>query len=126
MTKSQLIECIAERAPHVPRRQVEALVEAVFDVMTEALLAGKRIELRGFGVFTVRVRDGRTARNPKTGVRVRVPRRRTLAFAAGKTLRERIQALALKPSQPAATPPPLPVLELPPPPPPLLHVQARI
>jgi len=122
MTKSQLIECVAEQAPHVPRRQVEALVEAVFDVMAEALIAGKRIELRGFGVFTVRVRDGRTARNPKTGVQVSVPRRRTLAFAAGKTLRERIQALALKP----ATPPPLPVLELPPPPPPLLHVQARI
>jgi integration host factor subunit beta len=125
MTKSQLIEGIAERAPHIPRRQVEAHVEAVFDVMVEALQAGKRIELRGFGVFTVRVREERTARNPKTGVRVTVPRRRTLAFAVGKTLRERIQALALKPSEPAA-PPPLPVPELPPLPPPSLQVQARI
>jgi integration host factor subunit beta len=125
MTKCQLIECIAEQAPHVPRRQVEALVEAVFDVMGEALKAGQRIELRGFGVFTVRVRDERTARNPKTGVRVSVPRRRTLAFAAGKTLRERIQAVALKPSEPTA-PPPRPVPELPPPPPASLQVQARI
>lgn len=125
MTKRQLIECIAEQAPHVPRRQVEALVEAVFDVMGEALKAGQRIELRGFGVFTVRVRDERTARNPKTGVRVSVPRRRTLAFAAGKTLRERIQALALKPSEPAA-PQPRPVPELPLPPPVSLQVQARI
>lgn len=124
MTKSQLIECVAEQAPHVPKRQVEALVEAVFDVMVEALKAGQRIELRGFGVFTVRVRDERTARNPKTGVQVSVPRRRTLAFTAGKTLRERIQALALKTSEPAA-PPPLPVPELPPPPP-SLQVQARI
>lgn len=122
MTKGQLIACIAERAPHVPRRQVEAHVEAVFDVMVEALQAGRRIELRGFGVFTVRVRDGRTARNPRTGVRVSVPRRRTLAFTAGKALRERIQALARKTSEPAA--PPLP--ELPPPPPPSRQVQARI
>ena len=122
MTKSQLIECVAERAPHVSRRQVEAHVEAVFDVMMEALKAGRRIELRGFGVFTVRVRDERTARNPKTGVRVSVPRRRTLAFTAGKALRERIQAFARLTSGPAA--PPLPGLASPPPP--SLQVQARI
>jgi integration host factor subunit beta len=122
MTKSQLIECIAGQASHVSRRQVEALVEAVFDVMVEALKAGQRIELRGFGVFTVRVREERTARNPKTGVRVSVPKRRILAFAAGKTLRERIQALALKASEQPA-PPPLSVPTLPPP---AIHVQARI
>lgn len=116
MTKRQLIECVAERAPHVSRRQVEAHVDAVFEVMTEALQAGKRIELRGFGVFTVRVREERTARNPKTGARVTVPRRRLLAFTAGKTLRERI------------SPPPRPMPRLPPlpPPSPSLQVQARI
>ncbi|NMO23714.1 integration host factor subunit beta, partial [Pyxidicoccus fallax] len=99
MTRSELIERIAARAPHVPRREVEAIVHAVFDCMCQALVAGKRIELRGFGVFSVRTRRARTGRNPKTGQSVAVPERRTLSFAAGKELRERLNA-------PPATPAP--------------------
>jgi len=92
MTRSELIERIVKRAPHVPRREVEAIVHAVFDQMARALVAGQRIELRGFGVFSVRTRRARTGRNPKTGQRVSVPARRTLAFSAGKELRERLNA----------------------------------
>lgn len=125
MTKSQLIERMAEQAPHVPRREVEALVEAVFDVMADALKAGRRIELRGFGVFAVRTRRARVGRNPKTGARVDVPERRTLSFTVGKELRERIQALSRRDSGPAAPPPSL-ESGLPPPPVPVLEPQARI
>ncbi|AKF81898.1 integration host factor subunit beta [Myxococcus fulvus] len=94
MTRSELIERIAERAPHVPRRELESIVHAVFDCMAEALVAGRRIELRGFGVFSLRTRRARTGRNPKTGKSVAVPERRTLSFAAGKELRARLNAPA--------------------------------
>ncbi|QSQ26534.1 integration host factor subunit beta [Pyxidicoccus parkwayensis] len=119
MTRSELIERIVARAPHVPRREVEAIVHAVFDCMCQALVAGKRIELRGFGVFSIRTRRARTGRNPKTGQSVSVPERRTLSFAAGKELRERLNAPAVaaapvpltptaEPSAPLASPPPAP------------------
>jgi integration host factor subunit beta len=104
MTRSELIERIVVRAPHVPRREVEAIVHAVFDCMCKALVAGKRIELRGFGVFSVRSRRARTGRNPKTGQSVSVPERRTLSFAAGKELRERLN---MPPTATAAAPVPV-------------------
>jgi integration host factor subunit beta len=102
MTKSQLIDRIAERLPHVPHKQVEAIVNAVFESMADALAHGQRIEIRGFGSFSVKIRPAREGRNPKTGVSVRVPERRSLGFIAGKELRER-----LNPASPAAqeTPP---------------------
>lgn len=106
MTRSELIERIVARAPHVPRREVEAIVHAVFECMCRALVAGKRIELRGFGVFTVRSRRARTGRNPKTGKSVSVPERRTLSFAAGKELRERLNA---PPAEPAVAAAPVPL-----------------
>lgn len=90
MTKSQLIEAIVAKAPHVPRLQAEALVNAVFETMIEAFVEGDRIEIRGFGSIGVKVRPGRTGRNPKTGERVEVPPRRTLFFTCGKELRERL------------------------------------
>ncbi|WP_426751954.1 integration host factor subunit beta [Myxococcus sp. Y35] len=102
MTRSELIERIVERAPHVPRREVEAIVHAVFEEMSRALVAGKRIELRGFGVFSVRTRRARTGRNPKTGERVSVPTRRMLSFSAGKELRERLNAPPATADAPAA------------------------
>jgi integration host factor subunit beta len=115
MTRSELIERILERAPHVPRREVEAIVHAVFACMAESLVAGKRIELRGFGVFSVRTRRARTGRNPKTGQSVSIPERRTLSFAAGKELRERLNAPVPQPppaplaaAEPASALPPLP------------------
>jgi integration host factor subunit beta len=106
MTRSELIERIVARAPHVPRREVEAIVHAVFDCMCQALVAGKRIELRGFGVFSLRTRRARTGRNPKTGQSVSVPARRTLSFAAGKELRERLNAppATAAPSMPLTPP----------------------
>ncbi|WP_368670828.1 integration host factor subunit beta [Myxococcus sp. AM010] len=106
MTRSELIERIVERAPHVPRREVEAIVHAVFEQMSQALIAGRRIELRGFGVFCVRARRARTGRNPKTGQRVSVPARRTLSFAAGKELRERLNAPPATAASPASDTPP--------------------
>ncbi|AKQ66501.1 Integration host factor beta subunit [Myxococcus hansupus] len=106
MTRSELIERIVERAPHVPRREVEAIVHAVFDEMSRALVAGKRIELRGFGVFAVRTRRARTGRNPKTGERVLVPTRRTLSFSAGKELRERLNAPPATAESLGVAPPP--------------------
>jgi len=90
MTKSQLIDLIADKAPHVPRREVEAIVNAVFDCMVETLVRGERIEIRGFGSFSVKVRNARDGRNPKTGEKVKVPERRTLAFTVGKELRDRL------------------------------------
>lgn len=122
MTRSELTERIVARAPHVPRREVEAIVHAVFDRMFQALVAGQRIELRGFGVFSVRTRRARTGRNPKTGQSVAVPERRTLSFAAGKELRERLNAPpAIPPATAAPATPLVPPAEAPAPlaPPPL-------
>lgn len=99
MTKSQLIDRIAERAPQVPRRDVEAIVNAVFEQMTEALKAERRIELRGFGVFGVRVREAHAGRNPKTGESVQVPARRNAFFTPGKELRDRLNPAAALPLQ---------------------------
>lgn len=112
MTKSQLIERIAEKSPDVPRREVEAIVNAVFDCMVDALSRGQRIEIRGFGSFAVKTRGPREGRNPKTGQKVSVPARRTLSFTVGKELRDRLnpdrepvaQAPALRPVADAPAP----------------------
>ena len=100
MTKSQLIERIASRASRVPRREVEAIVNTVFDTMVDALKNERRIEIRGFGSFAVKVREPREGRNPKTGQKVEVPRRRAPYFTVGKELRDR-----LNPAQPALAQP---------------------
>ncbi|HZA13642.1 MAG TPA: integration host factor subunit beta [Myxococcaceae bacterium] len=94
MTKSQLIDRIAERAPHVPRRDVERIVNTVFEAMVDALRRTERIEIRGFGSFAVKIRQAREGRNPRTGERVRVPRRLTPYFTPGKELRDRLNAMA--------------------------------
>lgn len=90
MTKSQLVDRIAQRAPHVPRREIESIVNTVFESMVDALKKEQRIEIRGFGSFAVKVRDAREARNPKTGEKVSVPRRLTPYFTVGKELRDRL------------------------------------
>ncbi|WP_063769196.1 integration host factor subunit beta [Hyalangium minutum] len=108
MTKSQLIERIAEKAPHVPLRRIEAIVNAVFERMTQALQAGQRIELRGFGCFTVKVRPARSCRNPKTGASVSLQQRSTVTFAAGKELRERLNRVRALPQSRAREPAHLP------------------
>lgn len=89
MTKSQLIEAVVAKSG-VPRKAVELAVNSIFDAMVETLQNGERIEIRGFGNFTVREYKSYTGRNPKTGDAVKVPSKRMPFFKVGKDLRERI------------------------------------
>lgn len=90
MTKSQLIAKLCKRFPHLYQRDVEVLVNTVFGEISESLSSGDRIELRGFGAFSVREREARTARNPKNGEKVSVGKRFAIYFRAGKELRENV------------------------------------
>ncbi len=91
MTKSDLIERVAARVPHVSRKDTELVVNTVFDSMTDALRDADRIEIRGFGSFQVKIREAREGRNPKTGDEVKIPAKRTPFFKVGKELKERIE-----------------------------------
>ncbi|MBS1107877.1 MAG: ihfB-2, partial [Deltaproteobacteria bacterium] len=73
MTKSGLIESVAEKTPHISKKDTEVVVNTIFDAMTDALRRGERIEIRGFGSFQVKVREARDGRNPKTGEMVNIP-----------------------------------------------------
>ncbi|MEM9682034.1 MAG: integration host factor subunit beta [Pseudomonadota bacterium] len=88
MTKSQLIQRIAELNPHLYQRDVERIVSTVFDEISAALAEGDRVELRGFGAFSVKVRDSRIGRNPRTGATVQVARKAVPFFKTGKQLRD--------------------------------------
>jgi integration host factor subunit beta len=90
MTRSELIAELARRNPHLMQRDVEAIVTTVFDEIAAALARGDRVELRGFGAFSVKARDPRVGRNPRTGAPVEVGSKRMPFFKAGKELRERI------------------------------------
>jgi integration host factor subunit beta len=90
MTKSGLIEVIASRMSHLPARDIEVVINTIFDTMTEALTGGDRIEIRGFGSFSVRHRRARTGRNPKTGAAIDVPPKRVPFFTVGHELRQRV------------------------------------
>lgn len=90
MNKSDLIETMAKRLPNLAARDVEVIVNTIFDSMTDSLVGGDRIEIRGFGSFEVRVRKPRVGRNPKTGQSVQVGKRRVPFFKVGKELRERV------------------------------------
>ena len=92
MTKSELIARLAERYPHLYRRDLERVVNTVFDEIGEALTGGDRVELRGFGSFSVRRREARTGRNPRTGAEVAVAGKRLPFFKTGKSLRRRLNA----------------------------------
>jgi integration host factor subunit beta len=89
VTKSELIDMVVAQGGY-PRRQVEVAVNAIFDAMVECLEDGGRIELRGFGNFTVREYKSYTGRNPKTGEQVTVPNKRMPFFKVGKELRDRL------------------------------------
>ena len=91
ITKSALIERIAESAPHLTKRDAEAVVNTLFDAMTAALKRGERIEIRGFGSFQVKERKARKGRNPKTGEAVQIAAKRTPFFKVGKSLKEQVQ-----------------------------------
>lgn len=90
MTKSDLIKRLAEANPHLFLRDIERIVSTVFDEIGEALADGNRVELRGFGAFSVRPRGERTGRNPRTGDEVQVPSKLVPYFKTGKELRERL------------------------------------
>ena len=90
MIKSELVQVIAERNPHLYQRDVENIVSAILEEITAALSRGDRVELRGFGAFSVKHREARTGRNPRTGEAVEIEEKRTPFFKAGKDLRERL------------------------------------
>ena len=90
MTKSELIAELATANPHLTGTDVERIVATVFDEITGALARGERVELRGFGAFTVKRRNARTGRNPRTGETVPVEEKAVPFFKAGKELRERV------------------------------------
>jgi integration host factor subunit beta len=90
MTKSELILRLAERNPHLYQRDVERIVTTVFNQIAEALARGDRVELRGFGAFSVKRRDARIGRNPRTGDSVAVEEKYIPFFKTGKLLRDRL------------------------------------
>jgi integration host factor subunit beta len=90
MLKSELIERISSENPHLYQRDVEKVVDAILDQITEALARGDRVELRGFGAFSTKLREARTGRNPRTGVLVSVAQKAMPSFKTGKEMRKRL------------------------------------
>lgn len=88
MTKSELIEKIAAKNPHLLIKDVERIVAVIFDRIIDALAKGERVEFRGFGAFSVRERSPRIAKNPRTGEQVKVEERKIPHFKIGKQLFE--------------------------------------
>jgi integration host factor subunit beta len=96
MTKSELIARLAERFPQLVAKDADLSVKMILDAMSEALAKGDRIEIRGFGSFSLNYRPPRVGRNPKTGDKVEVPAKHVPHFKAGKELRERVDQAAVK------------------------------
>lgn len=90
MIRSELIQKIADENPHLYQRDVERIVNTIFDEVTGAMARGDRVELRGFGAFSVKKRDARVGRNPRTGETVHVDEKHVPFFKTGKLLRDRL------------------------------------
>ena len=90
MIRSELIQKIAEENPHLIQRDVDRIVSTIFDEVIDAMARGERVELRGFGAFSVKKRDSRTGRNPRTGESVPVEEKHVPFFKTGKLLRDRL------------------------------------
>jgi integration host factor subunit beta len=90
MIKSELVQRIAQANPHLYQRHVEMIVNTILDEITAALARGDRVELRGFGAFSVKHRPARTGRNPRTGAKVAVDQKNVPFFKTGKEMRERL------------------------------------
>ena len=88
MTKSELIQQLAEENPHLFLRDVEKIVDTIFEEITSALVRGDRVELRGFGAFSIKNREARIGRNPRTGESVHVEAKRLPFFKTGKGLHD--------------------------------------
>ncbi len=93
MTKSELIARLAERFPQLVAKDADFAVKMILDAMSEALVRGDRIEIRGFGSFALNYRPPRIGRNPKSGDKVSVPAKWVPHFKAGKELRERVDQM---------------------------------
>ena len=93
MTKSELIARLAERFPQLVAKDADFAVKMMLDAMSEALVRGDRIEIRGFGSFALNYRPPRVGRNPKSGEKVQVPEKYVPHFKAGKELRERVDMM---------------------------------
>lgn len=94
MIRSELIQKIADENPHLYQRDVERIVNTIFDEVTDAMSRGDRVELRGFGAFSVKQRDARVGRNPRTGETVQVEEKHVPFFKTGKLLRDRLNGKA--------------------------------
>ncbi len=94
MIRSELIQKIADENPHLYQRDVERIVNTVFEEVTDAMSRGDRVELRGFGAFSVKKRDARIGRNPRTGETVQVEEKCVPFFKTGKLLRDRLNGKA--------------------------------
>ncbi|MFN3227096.1 MAG: integration host factor subunit beta [Hyphomicrobiales bacterium] len=90
MIKSELIQRITERNPHLYQRDIENVVGAILDTVSDALARGDRVELRGFGAFSVKHRPARIGRNPRTGEQVQVDAKAVPFFKTGKEMRQRL------------------------------------
>ena len=99
MTKSELIELLARRQPHLKADDVDMSVKSLLQMMGGSLANGERIEVRGFGSFSLHYRPPRTGRNPKTGDTVALPGKHVPHFKPGKELRERVTAVMPLPSE---------------------------
>ncbi len=93
MIKSELVQRIAAQNPHLYQRDVENIVNAILGEITGAMAQGDRVELRGFGAFSVKHRPARTGRNPRTGAHVSVEQKSVPFFKTGKEMRERLNKL---------------------------------
>lgn len=92
MTRSDLVEALAEKFPQLTQRDADMAVKTILDAMSESLIKGHRIEIRGFGSFTVNRRAPRLGRNPRSGESVAIPEKRVPHFKPGKGLREAVDA----------------------------------
>lgn len=90
MTKSELVEQLSTNAQSLNKKEAELIVNTIFTSIGDALVSGDRVEIRGFGSFSIRERDAREARNPKSGEVVSIPAKKTPFFKTGKELRSRV------------------------------------
>lgn len=90
MTKSELIEAVSAKIAAFSRKDVEVIVDTVFQSMTESLSKGQKVEIRGFGSFKIKSREGRQGRNPKSGESIFIESKKVPFFKAGKEIRERV------------------------------------
>lgn len=90
MTKSELIETVANKTLNFTKTEMEIIVNAIFDSMTQALVEGDKIEIRGFGSFKIKTRGARDGRNPKSGKGIKIPPKKVPFFKVGKELKEQL------------------------------------